>query len=109
MAKFKVLKYNEMFLYHVGISLNSSTNPSKNFKFFTEHYILTAKIIGFVTSVAFILKYPSDIRPALSALMVCISDIQGAGMFSSVRIEMSKAKAVQNELQEIVNNGTSNF
>lgn len=106
MANFKVLKSNQTFLNHVGISLDRSTNAThKLFKLLLAYYIPIAMFIGLITSAAFVLKYPSNIKPALGALKIAVAAVQCAGMFSSVRFKTVKTKALQRELQEIVDRG----
>ena len=110
MEKFKVLKRNQTLLNRMGIHLDQSTNPTCGlFTFFLDYHVPISQIIGLIISAAFILKYPSNIKPALSALKICVAVTQCAGMFFGVRMKVIKAKAFQDELQQIVNNGISIF
>ena len=105
MAKFKVLKINQTLLSLMGIYMDRSTHDTDTI--FFSSYITITLFTAFMTSVAFILKNPSDIKPALGALKVCIGAIQLAGMFFGNRSQVNKMSALQNELQEIVNKGIS--
>ena len=108
MKKFKVLKENQTFLNRIGISLDHSANSTCCFfTFFANYHSPIAQIVAFILSAAFILKYPNEIKLALSTLKVCVSLIQCAGMFFGIRMKVMKTKALQNELQQIVNNGIS--
>lgn len=110
MAKFKVLQNNQTFLNRVGISLDRSTNPTnKFFALILAYYVPVGMIIGFITSAAFVFKYPSNIKPALGALKIAVAAVQCLGMFSSIRFKMAKTEALQRELQEIVDTGALIF
>lgn len=108
MAKFKVLQKNQTFLDRVGISLDRSTNPTnKFFSVLLASYVPIEMFIGLITSAAFVLKYPYNIKPALGALKIAVAAVQAGGMFSSLRLKMTKTKALQSELQAIVDKGES--
>lgn len=108
MTKFKVLRKNEMFLNLVGIYLDPSSKPTNRFlEFIARHYIFISLLNGFIISAAFILKYPSDIKASMGALKVCVGVIQCAGMFLGVKNKVMTAKTLQDEFQEIVNEGIS--
>ena len=110
MAKFKVLKKNQIFLDLIGIHLDPPTNPTWGFfTYFLNYHIPISQIICFIISFAFLVKYPNEIKPALSAVKICVAMSQCAGMFLGVRMKVIKAKALQDELQQIVNKGRSIF
>lgn len=110
MAKFKVLKKNQIFLNRIGIHLDRPTNATCGFfTFFLNNHIPISQIVCFIISFAFIVKYPNEIKPALSAVKICVAMSQCAGMFLGVRMKVIKAKALQDELQQIVDRGRPNF
>lgn len=108
MAKFKVLKTNQTYLNHVGISLDHSTSSTNSvFTFVLGYHVLISQIIALITSAAFIWKYPTDIKPALGALKIFIGVSQCIGVFVGIRMKVLKMKVLQCELQEIVDKGMS--
>lgn len=108
MAKFEVLKKSQIFLNFVGIYLDDSSKPTHGFlAFLAGYYIFISQFIGLIASAAFILKYPTDIKACLGALKVCVAVTQCAGMFMGIKNNTMKTKALQDEFQDIVNEGIS--
>lgn len=108
LAKFKVLKKNEAFLNRISIHLDASSNPTNNcLALLTGYYILIVMLIGLIISGAPIFTYLSDIKSVLGALKICIAVIQCGGIFFGVKLKVTETKALQSELQQIVNSGIS--
>lgn len=110
MEKFKVLQRNQKFLNRIGIHLDGGTNSTYDiFTYFLDYHVPISQIMGLIISAAFIWKYPTEIKPALGALKICIAVSQCAGMFLGVRSKVKTMTALQNVLQEIVDKGISIF
>lgn len=107
MAKFKVLKYSQAYMTRLGIYSNRLNEPTNEFfkTNWLSYYMPIMMSVGFTASVAFVLKYPTDIKPALGALKIGIAAAQCAGMFVGIGIKMIKVKALHLELQRIVDKG----
>lgn len=109
MAKFRVLKYNQIYMTHLGIYSNHLNKPTNElFRSYFCYYAGFLIVIALLALGGFIVKYFSDVKPALDAFKIFIAAIQCAGMLYGVGFKMIKVKALHLELQRIVDEGISN-
>lgn len=106
-AKFKVLKFNQICMSPLGIYSHSLTSKSnKFFKSIGTYYIITALLSAVYLACTFIYEnWPTS----LGAFQITSAGLQGFGMFLSVGLNMRKTKVFHLKLQEIVDKSTNFF
>lgn len=106
MAKFKVLKYNQMLMSWQGIHSMNLTKPTNEFHRSLSSYYITFTLFAFViTSAVRIHGYWPEIEPILKPCSVAFGGVQCVGMFICIGFQMKLIKALHLELQRIIDEG----
>ena len=107
MAKFKVMKYNQSIMAKIGIHSHRITVPTNEFfKSPATFFFLIIFIVCHLTSSGvFVYRHFRQFEVASQAIFVLIAGFQSLGMYLSVGLNMKKVKALQLELQKIVDEG----
>lgn len=101
---FKVLAYDQKFMYILGIhSYNLNSQSNDFFKSAASYHVLTFMTIGTVGSLwYFFTNLSVNLKSAFGALKVAIAAVQVLGMFFGTGMKMKQIKALHLRLQEIV-------
>lgn len=106
MAKFKVLKYSQKFLTRLGIYSYRLTEPTNEFlKSIYSYFAFFALFVTLLTSAAYFITYPTNVKPALGAFKIFFAIIQCLGAFFGIGIKMTKVKELHIELQRFADEG----
>lgn len=110
MAKFKVLKYNQTYMTHLGLysNLNRLTEPTNElFKSFFYYYVSLTSAVSLFGGAAFIMENLSEVKASLGAFKIAFSAIQCYGMFLGIGLNVIIVKALHLKIQQIVDEGMS--
>ena len=103
MAKFTVLKYNQLFMGRLGFfHLKFSTEEFQ--KSVVAYLILVHLILLTISSAVFAIN-SSDVTKKLDAVILIVAGAQSAGCYLSVALNTKKVNALHLELQGIVDKG----
>lgn len=103
MVKFKVLKYNQIFMSWLGIHSKHLNEPTNEFfKSFRSYYVLIIMTIAILSCGRYFFTNLSEVQMALGALKIGWAGVQCIGMFIGIGLKMEQIKAMHLKLQEIV-------
>lgn len=106
MAKFKVLKYNQILMNWQGIHSHRLNDDTNEFHKSWSSYYITFILFAFViTSAVRIHSYWPEVEPILKPCSVAFGGVQCVGMFICIGIQMKNIKALHLELQRIIDEG----
>lgn len=106
MAKFKVLKFNQILMSWQGIHSHRLTEPTNEFyRSLSSYYVVFTLFAFVITSAVRIYGYWPDIESILKPCSVAFGGVQCAGMFISIGFQMKRIKALHLELQGIIDEG----
>lgn len=106
MAKFKVLKYNQILMSWQGIHSHRLTEPTNDFHKSIGSYYVTFILFAFIiTSFVTIYNNWPNVDMILKPCSVAFGGVQCVGMFICIGIQMKTIKALHLELQSIVDAG----
>lgn len=110
MAKFKVLKYNQMLMSWQGIHSHRLSEPTNEFHRSLSSYYVVFTLFAFVIASAVrIHSYWPEVEPILKPCSVAFGGVQCVGMFISIGLQMNRIKALHLELQRIIDKGEKSF
>lgn len=104
MAKFKVLKNNQIYMSWLGIYSHHLTDlTGEFFKSIATYCIFIALISVVITSWLYCIKnWETDVKSALDAFKIVFSALQCIGMYVSIGLKMIQIKILHLKLQKIV-------
>lgn len=105
--KFHVLNFNQNFMAYIGINSHNLTE-SKNefFRSIAAYFMLFNLIVMcIISSSVFAYQNLQHIELVLLTALIIVAGFQTSGMLLSVGLNMTAVKALQLQLQDIVNNG----
>ena len=106
MAKFKVLKYNQMLMSRQGIHSHRLTEATNEFhQSLSSYYVIFTLFAFVITSAVRIHSYWPEIEPILKPCSVAFGGVQCVGMFICIGLQMKHIKLLHLELQRIVDEG----
>lgn len=106
MAKFKVLKYNQVLMSWQGIHSMNLAEPTNEFLRSPSSYYVTFTLFAFVVSSAVrIHGYWPEIALILKPCSVAFGGVQCVGMFICIGSQMKCIKTLHLELQRIIDEG----
>lgn len=102
-SKFKVLKYNEMFMNCLGVRpYRFDQDSNEFFESIRAIAVLVVSLCSTISCVTFVQQNWPHLDVVSQACVVSIAMLQSGGMFSSFGLNMKTMKAVHRELQGIV-------
>lgn len=105
MAKFKVLKYNQMFMSRLGIYSYHLNESTVEFHKSPLAYFILFHLILLVTSCSVSMCSSVDFRKKLEAILLIVAASQAIGSYLNLALNMKDVKALHIELQEVVGKG----
>lgn len=103
MAKFNVLKINQMYMARIGIYSYRLTEQTNEFYKSIAAYYICFFLIGLsISTCVFVFENLSNFNEATVAILSAIGGLQAVGMFISIGLKMKKVKVLHLKLQEIV-------
>lgn len=106
MAKFKVLKYNQLYIQISGFihSTDNLNDPPKNLFKLLSTYLILFVIFAFfeLSSFLFFYKHFDQFDAALETIYIMIAGVQICGMYLSVGLKMDKVISLHIKLLNIV-------
>lgn len=107
MAKFNVLKSNQMFMAWLGINSHHLNEPTNEFfKSFAAYWTFSIMVLAIITSFWYVSEnWAIHVKPSLGAFKIAFAGIQSSGMFLTIGMKMSKIKTLHLKLQDIVDQG----
>lgn len=105
--KFHVLNFNQKFMAYIGInSHNLTESRNEFFRSIATYYMLFHLIVMcIISSSVFACQNSHHIELVLLTALIIVAGFQTSGMLLSVGLNMTAVKALQLQLQDIVNNG----
>lgn len=106
MAKYQVLKYNQILMKWQGIHSNRLTDPTNEFhKNFGCYYVTCILFAFIITSAIKIYNYWPNVDLILKPCSVAFGGVQVVGMFICIGLQMKNIKSLHLKLQAMVDEG----
>lgn len=106
MAKFKVLKYNQIMMSWQGIHSHHLTEASNDFhRSLSSYYVIVTLFLFIIASAVRIHSYWPEVELILKPCSVAFGGVQCVGMFICIGLQMKRIKALHLELQRIIDEG----
>lgn len=103
---FQVLKYNQAIMAPFGIYPYRMTGPCNEFyTSFGSYYIITFLMAFLVLSSILVSKNIENTALALEVSCTIIGEMQAAGMFMSIGLQLKNIRALHITLQDLIDKG----
>lgn len=106
MSKFKVLRYNQVFMTKLGIySQRLTASAIDFFKSLITLSILILLLLAIILSAVFVYKHRLESKRTLESMSLIVTSIQAFGAYLNIGLRMAKVAELHLKLQAIADEG----